>query len=356
MAVALIAIAGITAAAWRGRYSLTIALLHLALAALDWLSLEMLPRLKRSFGPIYPPLIALTLLRAVVTILIGLAGSRSMGAMVVAVVVQAGMLAVTLYGLWIEPFRIGVTEERLQTPKLDPALPPVRVLHLGDLHAERMTPREERLQALVEELAPDVIVFSGDFVNLSYANDPETGQTIREIVSRWEAPYGVFVVSGSPLVESQEHVAQFVDGTGVRWLRDEVAEIDVRGQRLSLLGVTCAHNIEDDTARTRKLVEQTPDSRFRLLLLHTPDIVPQASEMGIDLYLSGHTHGGQWRLPLYGALITSSAYGKQFEMGRYTVGGTTLYVTRGIGMEGASAPRARLLCPPEIILWTLSGE
>jgi predicted MPP superfamily phosphohydrolase len=77
----------------------------------------------------------------------------------------------------------------------------------------------------------------------------------------------------------------------------------------------------------------------------------------VDLYLAGHTHGGQIRLPLFGAVFTASAYGKRYEQGHYSVGDTTLYVSRGIGMEGMGAPRARFLCPPEIVVVNLgSGE
>jgi predicted MPP superfamily phosphohydrolase len=73
------------------------------------------------------------------------------------------------------------------------------------------------------------------------------------------------------------------------------------------------------------------------------------------MQLSGHTHGGQVRLPFYGALFAASLYGKAFESGRRQLAGLTLYVTRGIGMEGGGAPRVRFLCPPEIILWEVDG-
>ena len=95
---------------------------------------------------------------------------------------------------------------------------------------------------------------------------------------------------------------------------------------------------------------------FNLLLYHSPDLAPNASRNGIDLQLSGHTHGGQVRLPVIGALYTGSLYGKRFEAGRYLVNGMTLYTSRGLGMEGAIAPRVRLLCRPEIILWEFFGQ
>jgi len=89
---------------------------------------------------------------------------------------------------------------------------------------------------------------------------------------------------------------------------------------------------------------------------HSPDLVEAASERGIDLYLAGHTHGGQIRLPLYGAIATSSIYYKEYEAGWFQVERTHLYVSRGLGLEGASAPRARFLCRPEVAVHTLRGR
>ena len=94
---------------------------------------------------------------------------------------------------------------------------------------------------------------------------------------------------------------------------------------------------------------------FTLLLYHSPDLMPQAACSGVDLFLAGHTHGGQIRFPLVGAVVTSSRYWKRYEMGLYAEGNTQLYVSRGIGMEGLGAPRARFFCPPEIALFELRG-
>jgi predicted MPP superfamily phosphohydrolase len=84
--------------------------------------------------------------------------------------------------------------------------------------------------------------------------------------------------------------------------------------------------------------------------------MPQATEEGIDLYLCGHTHGGQVRLPLIGPLLTSSHLGRQYVMGLYRSGRTHLYVSRGVGLEGLSAPRVRLLTRPEITMVTIRPE
>ena len=100
----------------------------------------------------------------------------------------------------------------------------------------------------------------------------------------------------------------------------------------------------------------SPNTGPRILLYHAPDLMVEASQHEVDLYLCGHTHGGQVRLPGYGAILTSSQLGKRYEMGLYRSGRTQMYVSRGVGLEGLSAPRVRFLAPPEITLVTMHGN
>jgi predicted MPP superfamily phosphohydrolase len=154
-------------------------------------------------------------------------------------------------------------------------------------------------------------------------------------------------------VDRSEVVPAIFADLPITWLQDEVYEHQVNGQAVQLIGLRCSRERERDAPRLRHLLGDGPAERFTLLLYHSPDLMPEAVEMAVDLYLCGHTHGGQIRLPLLGALITASDFGKRYEMGRYEEGSTTLYVSRGLGMEGLGAPRARFLAPPEIVIWTL---
>jgi predicted MPP superfamily phosphohydrolase len=103
-------------------------------------------------------------------------------------------------------------------------------------------------------------------------------------------------------------------------------------------------------------LDQPDHHSFNIFLYHSPDLAPLVQNNGFDLQLSGHTHGGQVRLPFYGAIFAASLYHKAFETGRYLLGQMTLYVTRGLGMEGGIAPRVRFLCRPELIIWEISGK
>jgi len=95
-----------------------------------------------------------------------------------------------------------------------------------------------------------------------------------------------------------------------------------------------------------------PD-KFNIFLYHSPDLIEDVKDSNVDLYLAGHTHGGQVCLPFYGAIITFSKFGKKYEAGRYKVGDAELYVNRGLGMEGGKAPRVRFFARPEIAVFDI---
>ena len=172
------------------------------------------------------------------------------------------------------------------------------------------------------------------------------------MLSQLHAPLGVYAVTGTPGVDTPAAVQAIFSGLEIVLLQDQVFHLELEDQVLYIIGVSNLGR-ERDAAALQSLSAQIPPDAYSLLLYHTPDLIETASAAGTDLYLAGHTHGGQIRLPFYGALVTLSAYGKQYEMGQYQLGPTTLYISRGLGMEGLGLPRARFLCPPEIVLLEL---
>ncbi len=311
----------------------------------DWALIAALSHANKSFGPAKPPTLMLAALRCIAALIQSPFNW----------IAQAIGTGFVIYGFWIEPHRVHVTHQSLRSAKIKPDSPTLRVLHLGDLHVERVTDRDRQVVEMARSLQPDLILFTGDFLSLSNTHDPVAIEHARSILRDLSAPLGVYAVTGSPLVDDLQIVAKILDGLDVCWLRDERVTFDHRGHNVDLVGITCTHLPDIDNAKLEDVLQGDPDN-FTILLYHSPDLAPNAAMQGIDLQLSGHTHGGQIRLPFFGAIITSSLYRKRFEMGRYSIGGLTLYVTRGLGMEGKGAPRVRFLCPPEIILWEISGE
>ncbi|MCX7683164.1 MAG: metallophosphoesterase [Anaerolineae bacterium] len=343
-----------------GKLWLPAALLLFAFTVADGVSLALLPHLRRSYGPVTPPLVGLALVRALVNAGWGVAG-REQGwpPLTGCFLAHTFLFALAFYATWIEPSRVGVTRMTLRSPKLN-GYEPVRLLHISDLHVERLSVREERLLELVRELAPHVIVMTGDYLTLSSVYDESTYAGARYLLERLctlvSPDIPIYAVTGSPPVDHPSVVPDVFAGLPITWLSDAVAELCVNGHRLRLVGLRCTAHRERDAARLHHLLDAGPQDAFTVLLYHSPDVMPEAVESGVDLYLCGHTHGGQIRLPFFGALLTSSVFWKRYEMGRYQEQGTTLYVSRGLGMEGMGAPRARFLSPPEVVVWTLEGE
>lgn len=358
-AVAGVALAGsgLMAMSWQalgaGAWAPRVLLLLAAVALWDAFVLLAQPRMGLAFGPFGSQFVILQIPRWTAAFLAGLLVRWWGAAPAFALLAGIELLAAVLlaWGAWVEPRRVEVTQSSLDAPAFPPDAPPLRILHISDLHVERWGRREEQVLELARQLRPDLILLTGDYVNLSNVDDPQAHADARRLLAGMSAPLGVYAVLGSPPVDRNS--AGLFPGLAVRLLRDEVHLLEAGGRRLAIIGMDCSHDILRDGERLRRLCASLPVNAYRILLYHSPDLMPAAVELGIDLYLCGHTHGGQIRLPLYGALITSSRLGKRYEMGWYREGRTHLYVSRGVGLEGLGAPRLRLLCRPEVTLVTL---
>jgi len=343
----------------------------LSFSAFDLALLKSLPVLGLSYGPARATFIVMLVARSAVTITLAISFGLALAwrrwrkgrvnpSQTVAPYLNV-FFGVHLFlslcavdGFLIEPFSIQVTHHEFSFDRLPAQGLPLRIVQLSDPHVERTTVRERKLVPLVDELQPDLILLTGDYLNLSYLGDETAQRDFRTLASQWHAPYGVYAVRGS--VDSSALTERLFAGLDIVVLENESVRLDIKGQEIYLVGVACSHDLSIDIPRLDQALRGVPPDSFKILLYHSPDLIEAASERGIDLYLTGHTHGGQIRLPLYGAVATSSIYGKQYEVGLFQEGRTYLYVSRGLGLEGTAAPRARFLCRPEVAVHTLRGQ
>lgn len=253
-------------------------------------------------------------------------------------------LAVCIYGFCFEPFHLTSSHFEIQVKGLNH---PVRIVQLSDIHVERTTNREKALPSFIEKQHPDMIVITGDLISEEYVNHPYAIKGLRDFLSNLHAPMGIYAVNGN--VEPPFYLDQLLEGTYVHVLHNQVVRIPEFGSNFALVGLDFI-DWDKDKAELISVMQQTVPDDFKVLLYHTPDLIYTASDLKTDLFLAGHTHGGQIRLPFFGALFTNSRYGKMFEMGLYHVGDTTLFVSRGLGFTAGIAPRIRFLAPPEIVI------
>jgi uncharacterized protein len=248
--------------------------------------------------------------------------------------------ACMLYGRFIEADWLSVTKIEVETDKL-PAGARLRIVHLTDLHVLDRTRALDELPARVNALDADLLVFTGDSIAT-----PESAPLFRELLSAIRARHGRFAVRGNHDVWYFKDVDLF--GGGVA--HELTANTATRAAGLFLCGAAYdrEHEVADCLTKNRE--------GYRVAVFHTPDLVEDLEPLAPDLYLAGHTHGGQVRLPFFGAIITLSKFDKKYEMGRYTVGRTTLFVSRGVGVEPPPAPRVRFWCRPEIAVIDVIGK
>jgi len=216
----------------------------------------------------------------------------------------------------------------------------VRVVHLSDVHASRAVPLEF-VRRVVERInldPPDLVVLTGDYVTEDRAWIAGIARELGAIRSR----HGSYAILGNhDYWTDGPGVSKALEAAGIHHLRNE----SVRTAGLRLIGVDDHWTRNDDLERAMAGVGADEP---KLMLMHSPDLVHQAADAGAHIALAGHTHGGQVRLPFYGALIVPSAFG--FEQGWYRSGDTNLYVNRGLG---TLEMKVRVHCRPEVHELTL---
>jgi len=258
--------------------------------------------------------------------------------------------ALSTYGIWSAYRLPQLTRRTLTFPNLPLGLDGLTLLHLSDLHAG-IHLGADRMQEIVRQvnaLAPDLIVQTGDMIDISRAYIPAYVHAFREL----RAPLGVVTVLGNhDRYTGEREVIRGCRDAGQVFLQNDCHLIERGGATLALLGIDDPHNWTaddpqaDDVAAT---LRSAPAPAFKILLGHRPGAWDTAAPLGIPLTLAGHIHGGQFYLPGIrwspGRLIT------KYVMGHFQRGDSQLYVSRGIGVVGVPI---RVFTPPEIELFTL---
>lgn len=260
------------------------------------------------------------------------------------------LLLFGLYGFFIEPFRISVNQIEIPIKKLEQ---PIRIVQLSDLHIENMTKREQETITIIDDINPDMIVITGDFANLQKGDDIIAINSLQEFIGKIQAPLGIYAVNGN--YESIRGLKSMLADYDITILDNEIKYLSFPGREMAIVGIRFEEWFGDEEPLI-DLMADVKTEDYKLLLYHTPNLAYLARDLDVDLYLAGHTHGGQVRLPFYGAIITNTRYGKTFEMGKYQLDDMIMYVNRGLGFAGGLAPRIRFLASPEILIIDLIPE
>ncbi len=252
------------------------------------------------------------------------------------------------YARAIEPYHLRVTRLPALIYDLAPAFDGYRIVQFSDIHMDDKTMTRqflERIVAVVNAQKPDLIAFTGDF---STYNRVVHMQNLTAPLSALSAPDGVVATLGNHDHNRSADLARIVMRSANMIDLSNAVHVVRRGDAsLYLAGVD---SMVWRNARLDLVLEQLPDAAVTILLAHEPDFADISSPTKrFALQLSGHTHGGQIRLPL----VTKYAlptYGQRYPSGVSQVGEMLLHVSRGVGTVGLPM---RFNCPPEITVITL---
>lgn len=241
-----------------------------------------------------------------------------------------------------------LTRTEIWLRRLPSAFDGLSIVHLTDIHHSLYTPLETVEEAVhyANRLRPDLVALTGDYVTLS----PSYIWPVARALGKLRARLGVFAVLGNHDFQvDAEEITRALRAQRIRVLRNAHFALHSHGQKLWLIGVDDLWWDADDF---HAAFASVPTREAKILLCHNPVGIRQAAAHGADFVLSGHTHGGQVRLPLVGSLRGRSKLGERFIDGWNRLDSTQIYVSRGIGK---SVVPLRLNCPPEIACLKLRG-
>lgn len=258
---------------------------------------------------------------------------------------------------YFENNAITVSEYEIASEKLPESFDGFVIVHLSDLHNKAFGENQKRLIKHVKAQNPDMIVITGDLID-SNRPDVEKGLLLVEEAVKIAPVYFITGNHDNWLSDTNTFALfQGLEQLGVRVLDDERTELYLEDETecISLLGVD--DDTVSDTSRLREtLSELTAQNEsqpvFTLLLAHQPQRLPDYGEYEIDLVLSGHAHGGQFRIPLVGGFVApDQGFLPKYTKGLYEENGTKMIVSAGLGN---SVIPQRLLNRPEVVKITLN--
>jgi predicted MPP superfamily phosphohydrolase len=265
-------------------------------------------------------------------------------------------LGLGLYASEIARHEIDIVHRTIVINRLPEAFKGFRIVQVSDFHFKEFT-EAFFIKLVIHEvnaLKPDLVALTGDFVSFGPIERHRSVAWAYEsaaLLTRIQCPQRYAVLGNHDCIVNEPAAIDALTTHGIPVLNNRSIPLERNGKRIWLAGLSDALN-GNPRPDFNKAIPKTAhaDGDPVILLAHEPDVAPEAAKHNVDLMLSGHTHGGQVRIPFLPPLMLPPL-GQNFVDGHFQVGPTQLYVNRGIGTVGLPL---RLNCPPEITVITLA--
>jgi len=232
----------------------------------------------------------------------------------------------------------------------------IKIVHFSDIHYNRAI-NSDKVDKIIDEINlinADIVVFTGDLIDKDMVITDNDYEYLTDAFSKISARYGKYAVLGNHDYKDMDKVIKVYNDSGFKYLENSYDIIyNKYNEKIFVGGIgNVSYNL-DDVDKVMEYFNSNNDIDYRIMLVHEPDI----SDMVVDNYdisliLAGHSHNGQVRLPGIGAIYTPP-YAKKYYDEYYSVGGTDLYISSGIGV---SSINYRLFNRPSINFYRVNKE
>ena len=274
---------------------------------------------------------------------------------IILVAVSIAFVAIVIWIAWGNS-ALMVNEIKITNDKIPQSFEGFRIAQVSDLHNAELGKDNNKLIEKLNECEPDIIVLTGDLIDSNHTNLEVALSFARQAVKI--APCYFVTGNHEAWVGSQyEELRTSLENAGVTVLQDEAIELNYGNECIQLIGLNDPDFSERDSFLSESILETklsqvNISNGFTILLSHRPEHFNVYQNKNIDLVLSGHAHGGQFRLPFLGGVIApNQGLFPKYDAGIYTENGTTMIVSRGIGN---SIIPVRINNRPEIIIIELN--
>ncbi len=256
---------------------------------------------------------------------------------------------ILIYSRYIEPYWLKVNEYKIENNIIPSSFNGIKIVQFSDVHYGRTVDLKylKKIVNLINLQKPDLVFFTGDFIDKDIKLSNEELENIKEELNKIESTLGNYAVTGNHDIKQLSDFKTIIDNNFILLNNEEKIIYYKDNEPISIIGLS-------DMSETEVNYEvfNNKNNYYKIILAHEPDEIINIKQYNINLMLSGHSHGGQVRIPFIGTIFTPKG-SKQYYDEYYKVDDIDLYISNGIG---TSKINFRFLSQPSINLYRLYSE
>lgn len=267
------------------------------------------------------------------------------------------LILIIIYARYVGTMGLITKEYTIKDQNIPTDFDGLKIVHFSDLHYNRAI-NIKKVKAVIKEINtinPDIVVFTGDLIDKDATISTQDYEELINVLKEINAKYGKYAILGNHDYEKgKDNVIKVYQDSSFTYLDNSHDIIySKNNQKIFIGGTNTKTDNMTDLSKTMTTTEEENNVDYRIVLIHEPDIAEELTkDYQVNLILAGHSHNGQIRLPIVGALYTPP-YAKTYYDNYYNIDGTNLYISSGIGV---SSINYRLFNHPSINFYRINKD